>query len=527
MDFISLFSLLFLVCIFFKVPFYIYAFFIQQHNNYRINIQHCTNKKFSPSSLLCLRVSSSINDNDLAKLHEKRKALRRVKLITSSLHSKNHDEKIKDALSVYQGNMNLTNFEEMPLLQTTRPKRESYKMRIHVDVVDKKQSGYKYPYFDALADYADENNLHVPNRIGFCIMEGTNKASGFIPSKGPNMKCGYKNNSYNFNEFSKIYNELIFNGIRFLDTSECHIISGHKMKLPSENIFGRIIKENKNNDIPIISCTMNSPWMSLCQGRFWKDIVQLGRNGVLNTIDYSCEALGIDCIDLYQIPSSSCLFYSRTVINDLCEALNQSRIKNIGVTNMNKNSMTRFASKLEKKRNFLTSNTFGFSLINRNAWKSGLIKECKNLGVIPIAHSPLGGGLASGLYTYTNPTGYGSNRMENQRYNLKTLEKYNTLHTMLQTIQKKVSMRLEKKTHDDLKKSKHRSMMNRSFLNMNVTTAQIAINYVVGKGCVPIPEINNMHDVDQLIGCLGWSLTSEEINMLDDAADMSDDGIII
>jgi len=57
-------------------------------------------------------------------------------------------------------------------------------------------------------------------------------------------------------------------------------------------------------------------------------------------------------------------------------------------------------------------------------------------------------------------------------------------------------------------------------VNSDVTTSQIAINYVVAKGCVPIPSIKNVKDAEELIGCLGWGLTDEEVQMLDDAADL-------
>ena len=59
-----------------------------------------------------------------------------------------------------------------------------------------------------------------------------------------------------------------------------------------------------------------------------------------------------------------------------------------------------------------------------------------------------------------------------------------------------------------------------SQINTDVTTAQIAINYVVAKGCVPIPGINTVNEAEELLGCLGWALTEEEVEMLDKAADL-------
>ena len=54
---------------------------------------------------------------------------------------------------------------------------------------------------------------------------------------------------------------------------------------------------------------------------------------------------------------------------------------------------------------------------------------------------------------------------------------------------------------------------------------QIALNYVVAKGCVPVPGIKNTKEADELLGCLGWALTDEEVKMLDDAATLSESGV--
>ena len=64
-------------------------------------------------------------------------------------------------------------------------------------------------------------------------------------------------------------------------------------------------------------------------------------------------------------------------------------------------------------------------------------------------------------------------------------------------------------------------------MNIDVSTTQIAINYVIAKGCVPVPDVKNLKDADEIIGCLGWGLTDDEVKLLDNAADMSDKGLIV
>jgi diketogulonate reductase-like aldo/keto reductase len=42
-----------------------------------------------------------------------------------------------------------------------------------------------------------------------------------------------------------------------------------------------------------------------------------------------------------------------------------------------------------------------------------------------------------------------------------------------------------------------------------------------------MPSVKNPAEVDEIIGCLGWSLSDDEVNMLDNAADMSDKGVVV
>merc|ERR1739844_652842 len=106
--------------------------------------------------------------------------------------------------------------------------------------------------------------------------------------------------------------------------------------------------------------------------------------------------------------------------------MDSGSINNVGISTMSKSSMRRFNKKLSKRGGYqLTSNSFEFSLVNRKAWKSGLMAACKQEGIIPIARNPLGNGLASGVWTATNPTG--GEVSKEQPFDFKTLEKYTTL----------------------------------------------------------------------------------------------------
>ena len=57
-------------------------------------------------------------------------------------------------------------------------------------------------------------------------------------------------------------------------------------------------------------------------------------------------------------------------------------------------------------------------------------------------------------------------------------------------------------------------------INTDITTTQVALNYVVAKGGVPLAEVNSPKQAQEVIGCLGWSLNDDEVTMLESAADL-------
>eukprot|EP00559_Dactyliosolen_fragilissimus_P001217 CAMPEP_0184865510 /NCGR_PEP_ID=MMETSP0580-20130426/18348_1 /TAXON_ID=1118495 /ORGANISM="Dactyliosolen fragilissimus" /LENGTH=521 /DNA_ID=CAMNT_0027364745 /DNA_START=254 /DNA_END=1819 /DNA_ORIENTATION=- len=479
-------------------------------------------------------------DDELSKLIGKRDALRRstsasASTSTSSSSTESSSSSTtasgetpsskvmtpEEITSLYEGKTGMDMFE-MPEFKTKRPDRISKTDEIYDKGRDTSGSSSdknaEDKFIDFQAEYEDENEFHVPNRIGFGTMAWGDTTLGFKDGKKLKKK-EKKAGKFLPGDLQVAYNKLLEHGITLMDTSELYGLAGRKKSLSSEQIIGTCLEENSGEN-PIVCTTMSNPWKHMKSGAGG---LRLGKGGILSAIESSLERIGTGSIDLYQVPPR--MFYlgtPGTVADALCDAVDAGLIDHIGVTNMNnKNSMERFANKLSKRGHSLTSNQFEFSLINRKAWKSGLIAACKELGVVPIAHTPLGGGLASGVYTATNPTG-GKVSAGKQPYDFDTLDKYSTLHTMLETVQNKVKSRLELENKQTMDR---RSRYNGPAINTDISTAQIAINYVVAKGCVPIPGIKNGKEADELIGCLGWALSKEEVKMLDDAADMSDKGI--
>lgn len=367
---------------------------------------------------------------------------------------------------------------------------------------------------DYQADYEDENDFHVVNRIGFDTGPWGDLDQGFKPGKKLKKK-EMRMGKFLVSDLKQTYKKLMESGITLAITSEHYGLSSRQKSRTSEHILGLCANFDYQ---PLLASSMANPIKSFQKGTG----LRLTKPAIVQAIENSAERLGTASIDLYQVPSRMAL-PPNTVADALNTALDQGLIQHVGAINMSKSSMERFSKKLAKRGDGgqpLTSNRFEFSLVNRKAQKSGLIGACKYLGVIPIAANPLGDGLATGVYTAADPSGGEANGK--QPFDFKTLDKWSSLHGALGKVKEKVKKRLE---GENQRLNDRRSRYGGQPINTDFTSTQIAINYVVAKGCVPIPSIKNPKEADELIGCLGWGLTDDEVRMLDNAADMCDQGL--
>ncbi len=117
----------------------------------------------------------------------------------------------------------------------------------------------------------------------------------------------------------------------------------------------------------------------------------------------------------------------------------------------------------------------------------GCLARCTELGIRLIAYSPLEMGLLTGKYTHASPPP-GSRSM---RY-AAILPRIGPLLRLMTAIGQD-----------------HGGKAN----------AQIALNWVICKGALPIPGAKNEAQALQNAGALGWRLTEEEVASLDRASE--------
>ena len=144
-------------------------------------------------------------------------------------------------------------------------------------------------------------------------------------------------------------------------------------------------------------------------------------------------------------------------------------------------------STLSKHNIPLASNQVEYHLLNRTAEKSGLLKRCQELGIRLIAYSPLAMGLLTGKYSPTNPPP----GMRAGKY-ASVLKDIQPLTKLLTTIGQDLGGK---------------------------SAAQVAINWCICKGALPIPGAKNVHQAQMNAGAAGWRLSEAQVNQLDDASD--------
>lgn len=256
-------------------------------------------------------------------------------------------------------------------------------------------------------------------------------------------------------------------GIRFVDTAEVY---GNGR---SERMLGQFLRETEQ---PVLVATkfMPFPW-------------RLTKKSLIRALQHSLERIGIETVDLYQIHMPIPIIPIETWMEGMVEAVKAGLTRTVGVSNYNQSQMLRAYSALARKDIPLASNQVTYSLLNRNIERNGLLARCKELGVRIIAYSPIEKGLLTGKYSVDNPPP----GIRGQRYS-GLLPKIGPLLKLMTEIGQE---------HGGKSKS------------------QVALNWCIRKGALPIPGAKNAKQAEENAGALGWKLTEEEVAKLDEASD--------
>ena len=215
---------------------------------------------------------------------------------------------------------------------------------------------------------------------------------------------------------------------------------------------------------------MPSPWKLNVSG------------ALLGSLRASLDRLGVDAVDLYQIHGPISLRGHAALAEALAAAHQQGLVRAVGVSNYSVKETRSIDAQLRKRGLRLATNQIEFSLLRRVPETGGLLATCAELGVVPLAYSPIGQGRLTGKYSAANPPpgkrGFSAHPME---------------------VVDGVVAELRR-----IGEAQRRQ-----------TPSQVALNWIMAKGAVPIPGAKNRAQAEENAGALGWSLDADEVAALD------------
>jgi aryl-alcohol dehydrogenase-like predicted oxidoreductase len=257
-------------------------------------------------------------------------------------------------------------------------------------------------------------------------------------------------------------------GVNFFDTAEVYGLG------QSELFLGRMLKADGR---PAVIATKYFPFP-----------YRLSAGRIRRALRGSLERLQRESIDLYQIHQPFSLIPDSTLMRTLAAAVREGRIRAAGVSNYDPARTAKAADRLGERGVPLASNQVPFSLLDRSYERNGLLALCAQRGISLIAYSPMAMGMLSGRYTAENPPpGFRANR-----YPKEYLARLGPLLGLMREIGGGHGGR---------------------------TPVQVALNWVIAKGAVPIPGVKNKRQAEDVLATLEWRLTRDETAALDSASD--------
>lgn len=292
---------------------------------------------------------------------------------------------------------------------------------------------------------------------------------------GDKLFWGY-GDRYGEAELKAAFETAIAHGAPFFDTAEIYGFG------ESERLIGRFLQQHQaaHPDKPVYIATKYFPLP-------WR----FSPSAVSDALTASLTRLGVTSVALYQVHWPFDFFMGQAkLMAALAEEVQRGRIQSVGVSNYSAQQLRTAHQQLEALGVPLAVNQVQYSLLARQIETNGVLETAQELGVTILAYSPLAQGLLTGKYsaaTYEPPVGA---RRLNPRFSQQGLEKLAPLLATLRQIGQRT----------------------------NHTPAQVALNWAIAQGTIPIPGAKNAKQAEQNAGALGWSLEPSEVQALSEAA---------
>ncbi|KAL8538124.1 hypothetical protein ACS0TY_000181 [Phlomoides rotata] len=279
-------------------------------------------------------------------------------------------------------------------------------------------------------------------------------------------------------ELQQIFNLAVENGINLFDTADSY--GTGKLNGQSEKLLGKFIREFEGNkkvrdNIVIATKFAAYPW-------------RLTPNQFVDACKSSIDRTQLESFGIGQLHWSTANYaplQERALWDGLVAMYDKGLVRAVGVSNYGPKQLLKIHDYLKARGVPLCSAQVQFSLLSMRRDQMEVKDICDSLGIRVIAYSPLGLGMLTGKYSPSNlpsgPRGFLFRQI------LPGLE------PLLDSL-KEIARKRRK------------------------TISQVAINWCISKGTIPIPGVKTIEQAEDNLGAIGWQLSSDEMLQLEFAA---------
>jgi len=288
----------------------------------------------------------------------------------------------------------------------------------------------------------------------------------------------------------------------------------------TENLLRLLIGKNNNDDV-MDNNSSNSKSPPILATKFTPSPWRTTAQSVVDACEESRRRLGVDQIDLYQLNMPDIVRPFRAFGNDkpkdeiywdgLAACYHQGLVKNVGVSNYGPTLLMKCQDELAKRNVPLASNQIAYSLIGRHNGAQATLDKCNELGIKVMAAYPYAMGLLTGKYSVPPDKVELSDK---------------TLHSLISNKKSGLeSVDLMRYAQGDGVSvpvggiSPLLAVMADVAEKHGKTVSQVALNYIICKGAIPIPGARTLTQFENNAGAMGWRLSDDEVRRLENAAD--------
>lgn len=278
-------------------------------------------------------------------------------------------------------------------------------------------------------------------------------------------------------QLQAVFEQCVRRGVTLFDTGDSY--GTGRLNGRSEQLLGRFAQAYAGPNLAkiIIATKLAAyPW-------------RLSRRSMVKAGQASAQRLGrpIDLVQMHWSPANYAPWQEGPLLDGLADLYEQGLVKGVGLSNYGPQSLRKAHQQFTERGIPVTTLQVQYSLLSTYPVTTLSVKEvCDQLGIQLIAYSPLALGILTGKYTEQGPVPKGIRGRLVQQLLPGAKPLLQVLESIAQAKQK--------------------------------TMAQVALNWCMAKGTIPIPGAKTLDQAQQNMGAMGWRLRGDAIAQLDEAA---------